>query len=312
MATSSNQYVSIQGWMGKSGLSLSGPSLIIYAIIYGFSQDGATACRCHLSYFEEWADICERTARSIISDLVGAGYIHRTALGEGRGALVEYRANLEIAAEAQKGAKFAPIIKGAIFSKKGAKSCTKGGKICRVDNNMIIYDNIVFSSTHTRAEDAGVEERRKEEIFKLFFFKNSADPSAEVDAFYRVNMVGGWRDDRGRKIDTSLQQLLAWADGWVLKNGTTRVNEYFLSVWREIYNEAARLSDPIAPKLIDTAIGCTSDNSTVTLIAPAAVAEWFEARLKAADNRIFDLWVAFLRKRTFRYAIPNKEQGHEN
>lgn len=299
MATNSNQYVSIQGWMGKAGLSLSGPSLIIYAIIYGFSQDGATACRCHLSYFEEWADICERTARGIISDLAAAGYIFRVSLGEGRGALVEYRANLEIAASAQKGAKFAPINKGAKISEKGAKSCKKGGKIFQQDNNIIIYNNLFF---HAREALASLE-RRKEEIFKLFYFKNAAAPAAEVDEFVRINTLCEWKDGQGRQMDTSLSKLLAWADGWSLKKGTGRVNEAFLNAWREIYNEAARASDPAAEMLLNPSIKCLSDNTTVVLYAPQELIEWLEAKVMAKDNRISDIWYGYVHGRKMMYQL---------
>lgn len=286
--------------MGKAGLSLSGPSLIIYAIIYGFSQDGVTACRCHLSYFQEWADVCERTARSIISDLVRAGYIRRIALGEGRGALVEYRANLEIALKAQKGAKFAPIIKGANNSEKGAKSCTKGGKICRQDNNIIIYKNIFF---HAREDSLATEKGRKEEIFKLFFFNNSANPLAEVNEFYRVNTLNDWKDAKGARMDTSMSKLLAWADGWNLKNGSNRTNAYFLKAWREIYNEAVTRFDPMAKRLLDTRIKCDSDNQQVMLTAPKAVADWLEGFIREGDNRINDVIRGFIRGRKFMYKL---------
>lgn len=287
--------------MGKAGLSLSGPSLIIYAIIYGFSQDGATACRCHLSYFQEWADVCERTARSIISDLVQAGYIRRVALGEGRGALVEYRANLEIAAEAQKGAKFTPIIKGAKISEKGANSCTKGGKICRQDNYIIIYKNIFF---HTREDSLATEEGRKEEIYKLFFFKNSANPLAECEEFIRVNVLGEWQDGQGRKMDTSMSKLLAWADGWNLKKGANRVNEYYLNAWREIYNEAVRNEDPIAPKLLNPKFKCETDKESVKLLVTKEVMEWMEKTLSPRDNRTYDVWIkGFCRGRKFSYYL---------
>ena len=302
MSANSNQYVSIQGWMGKSGLSLSGPSLIIYAIIYGFSQDGATACRCHLTYFEEWADVCERTARAIISDLAAAGYIFRVALGEGRGALVEYRANLEIAAAAQKGAKFAPINKGAKFSEKGAKSCKKGGKIFQQDNNIIIYNNIFFFTACAR-EGAPLEEGRKEEIYKLFYFKNAAAPAAELEEFYRINTLNDWQDGQGRKMDASLSKLLAWADGWTLKKGAGRVNEAFLAAWREIYNEAVRLSDPAAAALLNISIKCISDKTTVVLYAPQRICEWLEAKVMARDNRVSDIWHGFVHGRKMMYQL---------
>jgi hypothetical protein len=286
--------------MGKAGLSLSGPSLIVYAIIYGFSQDGVTACRCHLSYFQEWADVCERTARSIISDLVRAGYIRRIALGEGRGALVEYRANLEIASKAQKGAKFAPINKGANISDKGAKSCTKGGKICRQDNNIIIYKNIFFQA---REDSLATEKGRKEEIYKLFFFKNSTSPNVEVEEFYRVNVLNDWKNGKGAKMDTSMSKLLAWADGWNLKGGSNRTNSYFLNAWREIYNDAIARFDPMAKRLLDPRIKCDSDSQQVLITAPKPLVSWLEKYLVEGNNRIADVMRGFCRGRKLMYNL---------
>lgn len=286
--------------MGKAGLSLSGPSLIVYAIIYGFSQDGVTACRCHLSYFQEWADVCERTARSIISDLVRAGYIRRIALGEGRGALVEYRANLEIASKAQKGAKFAPINKGANISDKGAKSYTKGGKICRQDNNIIIYKNIFFQA---REDSLATEKGRKEEIYKLFFFKNSTSPNVEVEEFYRVNVLNDWKDGKGAKMDTSMSKLLAWADGWNLKSGSNRTNSYFLNAWREIYNDTIARFDPMAKRLLDPRIKCNSDSQQVLITAPKPLVSWLEKYLVEGNNRIADVMRAFCRGRKLMYNL---------
>ena len=286
--------------MGKAGLSLSGPSLIVYAIIYGFSQDGVTACRCHLSYFQEWADVCERTARSINSDLVRAGYIRRIALGEGRGALVEYRANLEIASKAQKGAKFAPINKGANISDKGAKSCTKGGKICRQDNNIIIYKNIFFQA---REDSLATEKGRKEEIYKLFFFKNSTSPNVEVEEFYRVNVLNDWKDGKGAKMDTSMSKLLAWADGWNLKGGSNRTNSYFLNAWREIYNDAIARFDPMAKRLLDPRIKCDSDSQQVLITAPKPLVSWLEKYLVEGNNRIADVMRGFCRGRKLMYNL---------
>ena len=286
--------------MGKAGLSLSGPSLIVYAIIYGFSQDGVTSCRCHLSYFQEWADVCERTARSIISDLARAGYIRRIALGEGRGALVEYRANLEIASKAQKGAKFAPINKGANISDKGAKSCTKGGKICRQDNNIIIYKNIFFQA---REDSLATEKGRKEEIYKLFFFKNSTSPNVEVEEFYRVNVLNDWKDGKGAKMDTSMSKLLAWADGWNLKGGSNRTNSYFLNAWREIYNDAIARFDPMAKRLLDPRIKCDSDSQQVLITAPKPLVSWLEKYLVEGNNRIADVMRGFCRGRKLMYNL---------
>lgn len=298
MSIRQDQFINIQGWMGKEGLNLRGYHLLTYAIIYGFSQDGVTACRCHLSYFQEWCDISERTARNIIADLIHAGYIRRNSIGIGRGALVEYRANLDIVASVRKGAIFAPINKGAKSAVKGAKNDHKGGKICRViDNNIYIYNNISF-----RATREALEEKRKE-IYKLFFFKNSKAPGVEVEEFMRVNSLNDWKDSKGNSIDSSIKKLLYWADGWQLKQGVGRTNEHFLAMMREMYNEAIRLGDEGANLWLNEKIACESNEVHVTLYVPVRLIEWLEAKVSAKDSRYYDLLRKFLmgRKLTYKF-----------
>lgn len=279
--------------MGKDGLNLSGPSLLIYAIIYGFSQDGESACSCHIQYFQDWADVCERTARDIISGLTRAGYIYRTEIGSGRGSYVEYKSNLEIAEAAMKGAKFAPIFKGAKSSEKGAKSCTKGGKICQQDNNIIIYKDKYLLANASSAQE------EKKEIFKLFFFKNSIDPREEVEAYWRANELAEWKDGKGRKLDTFLKRVI-WADGWPLKLGTSRTNDYFIDLWRAIYNEAIKANDQIAERLVDLRIKCATSSDYVTFYLPQDILDWLEGKAQE-HGRIYDMLRRFLKARKLRY-----------
>ena len=209
-------------------------------------------------------------------------------------------ANLEIASKAQKGAKFAPINKGANISDKGAKSCTKGGKICRQDNNIIIYKNIFFQA---REDSLATEKGRKEEIYKLFFFKNSTSPNVEVEEFYRVNVLNDWKDGKGAKMDTSMSKLLAWADGWNLKGGSNRTNSYFLNAWREIYNDAIARFDPMAKRLLDPRIKCDSDSQQVLITAPKPLVSWLEKYLVEGNNRIADVMRGFCRGRKLMYNL---------
>ena len=49
-------FISIQGWM-RTELNLSGNELLVYAIIYGFSQDGESKFTGSRQYLADW---CER------------------------------------------------------------------------------------------------------------------------------------------------------------------------------------------------------------------------------------------------------------
>ena len=76
-------YVVLQRFMVDE-LDLTGDELLAYAIIYGFCQDGVSACRCSRGYFAYWLGKSKTTAsltRSISSISVPAmGYASESAL----------------------------------------------------------------------------------------------------------------------------------------------------------------------------------------------------------------------------------------
>lgn len=60
-----NNYITIQGWM-RNELDLTGTELIIYAIIYGFSQDGHSRFTGSASYLADWSGA---TRQSVMNNL---------------------------------------------------------------------------------------------------------------------------------------------------------------------------------------------------------------------------------------------------
>lgn len=69
-----DNYITIQGWM-VSELGLSGNELILYALIYGFSQDGETSFSGSLSYICKWLNVTKPTAINLLKSLVEKGVI---------------------------------------------------------------------------------------------------------------------------------------------------------------------------------------------------------------------------------------------
>ena len=70
-------YINIQGWM-INRLGLKGNELLLYAIIYGFSQDGQSEYYGSLRYVSEALSISRPTAIKIIRDLLKKRLIIRT------------------------------------------------------------------------------------------------------------------------------------------------------------------------------------------------------------------------------------------
>ncbi len=69
-----DNYICIQGWM-ITELGLKNSELMIYALIYGFSQDGHGRFRGKLAYLMEWTQASKQTVFNAINSLIGRGLI---------------------------------------------------------------------------------------------------------------------------------------------------------------------------------------------------------------------------------------------
>ena len=67
-------YINIQGWMIQD-LKLRGNELLLYAIIYGFSQDGKNTFYGSLSYIEKMMGISNRQVLRLLNKLKKDGLI---------------------------------------------------------------------------------------------------------------------------------------------------------------------------------------------------------------------------------------------
>ena len=70
-------YYTVQGWM-LSELGLKGNALAVYAIIYGFSQDGASEYSGSARYLAEWLGCTTRTILAVLADLTERGLLKKT------------------------------------------------------------------------------------------------------------------------------------------------------------------------------------------------------------------------------------------
>lgn len=89
-AVKDNNFIAIQGWM-RTKLNLKGNELLIYALIYGFSQDGESRFKGSRKYIADWCgcslDTVDRSLGSLIGKGLLAKYPHTDASGN---RLVDY------------------------------------------------------------------------------------------------------------------------------------------------------------------------------------------------------------------------------
>ena len=90
----SNNYVNIQGWMLTS-LNLKGNKLIVYATIYGFSQDGVNWFEGNTQYLADWCNASKRNILEVLKSLVNKGFIIKDEYIINNIKFCKYRANLD-------------------------------------------------------------------------------------------------------------------------------------------------------------------------------------------------------------------------
>ena len=66
----------IAGWMINK-LDLKGSELLIYAIIYGFSQDGESMFTASSQYLADWTNTTKRSVFNVLKSLTERGLIIR-------------------------------------------------------------------------------------------------------------------------------------------------------------------------------------------------------------------------------------------
>lgn len=90
-----DQYVVIQAFM-LNELHLKGNELIVYATIYGFTQDGEHWFYGTKGYLAEWCGATKVTVGSCLKSLVSKGFIERRERTEHGQLRVEYRATKNV------------------------------------------------------------------------------------------------------------------------------------------------------------------------------------------------------------------------
>lgn len=72
----SDNYIVIQGWM-VSDLKLKGLDLLIFAIIYSFSQDASSSFTGSLSYLMDWTNSSNYGVRKSLQRLLDVNLIYK-------------------------------------------------------------------------------------------------------------------------------------------------------------------------------------------------------------------------------------------
>lgn len=238
---SDGTYITIQGWM-RTDLKLSGNELIVYAIIYGFSQNQQGEFTGSAQYLADWVGCTRRTVMTILKKLVEEKFISKTELilnnNEKR---VSYQAEMGCEKTSQGVKNFhrgcEKISQGGV--KKFHRGCEKISHNININNNTN-NNHRDINNVHSCSESL---EETPEEFFERAwqYYPNKRGKGQVSEKSKERLMSHGW-DNVKRAIDRYLEDLKK--DEWrQAQNGSTFFNSGYIDYLDENY------TPPMNPKL---------------------------------------------------------------
>ena len=146
-------YYQVSGWM-ITRLGLKGTSLQLYAIIYGFTQDGKNVFDGSLTYLEDFTNTSRPTVVKALKELVAKGLLRKKARIENGVKYVTYQADQRAVERYLGGSKetLPGVVKNLSEGSKETlpgvvKNLSEGGKETlpnkEIDNKVSLYISIV-------------------------------------------------------------------------------------------------------------------------------------------------------------------------
>lgn len=316
-------YIVIQAPM-ISELGLKGNSLLLFAMIHGFSKDGVNRYRASLKDMCEWLCTSKSTISPTLEALVEAGYINKHDVKVGGVSKPEYTTNYD--ALLKKAAQEGALKPTLVYKEKPQKSKrvqnpypsqkavkARGTESVPVRNleqkgygiqnemgtesvphnkyNINIYKYYSCYSELTEAQ----KQQEEKYFFQLFFFRGANNPAVEVKRFIAHNQANGWQNKSGSKYD-STEKRLGLAELWEFKTGA-RDCKTFLEVWEKVYSRVADIEN--AEILLDQKIKFTYENDKMAIHCKQEQAKFIDSNF----DKIKDVLMAHAAGRAMCYKI---------
>lgn len=237
---SGGNYITIQGWM-RTDLNLSGNELIVYAIIYGFSQNKQGEFTGSVQYLADWVGCTKRTVTTILRKFVDEELVKKTVVQlDNNSKRVSYQANVGVGKNFLGGEKISQGVGKNFLG--GRKNFPRGGE--KISHNINIYKNNKYTDRDNNVHSCSESlEETPEEFFERAwqYYPNKRGKGQVSDKSKERLMSHGW-DNVKRAIDRYLEDLKK--DEWrQAQNGSTFFNSGYIDYLDENY------TPPMNPKL---------------------------------------------------------------
>ena len=248
-----NDYIVIQEPM-ISVLGLTGVSLLVFAVIHGFTKDGEQHYRAFPEDLMKWTGASERSIKEVLKNLLQRGYINRSKVVYRGKSTFEYWTNYEELLErvadggtigqyslysSRKGAETAPEEKVQKLHPNVEETAPvkvqnlhcKGAETAPEPIDNVVKHSCKHSDKYLYHLDAArqtgpIKPEERREFVRIFFEKNAVDPTAEAKKFENYYESRGWEATDGRRYDTPAKRR-GLARMWEPKSGVGRLTADF-------------------------------------------------------------------------------------
>ena len=321
-------YIVIQAPM-ISELGLKGNSLLLFAMIHGFSKDGVNRYRASLKDMCEWLCTSKSAISPTLNALVEAGYINKHDVEENGLSKPEYTTNYErlLAKAAVEGSLKPTLVYQEKPSKSkrvrnpypkqkavesmgtesvlGTESRTKWVRNLEqvgtesVPHNKYNINIYKYYSCCYGELTAEQQKQEQEQFFKIFFFRGAADPAAEVKRFVAHNVTNGWQNKAGKVYDNT-EKRMALAELWTFTTGE-RGEGNFLELWEAVFNRVVDVEG--AKILLDMTAKITKTDEVMLIHCKRETSAFLEANIE----KVKDLFVVYAAGRKIKYIYTNQK-----
>lgn len=236
-------YITIQGWMVNE-LNLKGNELLIYAIIFGFSQTNGQVFNGSLQYLANWTNTTKQGVAKTLKLLVEKKYIIKNDKYINGVKFCEYYANDKVITELEKckesvnTQKVDGIQQSCIGMQQSCinniqdniKENNKNNNILNsfnihneediLDSSNILYELFLLKENQKKLEKENEELKKKpktkskefvpptlEEVKQYCLERNN---KLDYKYFYDYFTEGDWKDSNGNQVKNWKQKIITW------------------------------------------------------------------------------------------------------
>lgn len=197
----SENYIVIQGWM-RNELQLKGNDLLVYAIIYGFSQAENQKFTGSLSYLADWCGATKAGIIKNLQNLLGRGLIERTDRYINGVKFVEYYAT-----------QFTGVLNSV--EQGVVNSVEQGGKLSlpnNIDDNIELNDkenNKDIKHTYGEYKHVRLTDKERDKLMDEF---------GEAETLAAIKYLDEYIEEKGYKAKSHYLSMRRWVYDAVRKS----------------------------------------------------------------------------------------------